>query len=262
MASIHPTALVDSAAELAADVTIGPFAIVEAGVSLGPGVTVEAHAQLLTGTRIGAGTRIARAAILGDAPQDLGFDPAVATGVSVGKSNIIREHVTIHRATRAGESTTLGDGNYLMVGTHIGHDVVMGDQNILANGVLLAGHIRFGSRTVVGGGAVFHQFLRIGDYCMIQGNGSFSKDIPPFLLAMRINRVAGLNVVGLRRAGFSPDDRAELKALFGLVWRGPGHLGQAIEEAEMRPWQPVARQLLDFLKAPSKKGVCDNREHD
>lgn len=260
--AIHPSALVDPAAELGRGVEVGPFALVEAGTVLADGVRVEAHGQVLCGTRLGAGAVVGRGAIVGGLPQDLGFDPRTPTGVEVGARSILREHVTIHRSTREGEPTRLGEGNYLMVGAHLGHDVQMGDGNILANGVLVAGHVRWGSRTVVGGGAVFHQFLRVGDHAMIQGNGSFSRDVPPFTLAMRINRVVGLNSVGLRRSGFSAAERADLKELFDLVWLQGKNLTQALAAAEGRSWSAAPRRLLDFLKAPSKKGVCDNRGHE
>jgi UDP-N-acetylglucosamine acyltransferase len=259
---IHPTSLVDSAAQIDGDVRIGAFAIVEAGVTLEAGVQIEPHAQILTGTRIGAGSIVGRGSVIGGLPQDLAFDPATTSGVVIGCRNTLREHVTINRATRAETNTVVGGHNYLMAGVHVGHDARVGDFNVLANAVLIAGHVEIGSRTVVGGGAVFHQFVRVGDYCMVQGNGSFSKDIPHFMVAMRINRILGLNTVGLRRAGYSPQERTELKALFDLFWGGEKNFSQAVAQARQRTWSEAGEKLLRFFEAPTKKGVCDARDHD
>lgn len=256
MPDVHLTALVDPAAELEEGVIVGPYAIVEAGVHLGARVRIEAHAHILRGTNIGAGTVIGRGSIIGEAPQDRSFDLSLPTGVVLGARNIVREYVTIHRATRAGENTCVGDDNYLMTGVHLAHDVVLGNHNMLANNVLLAGHVKVGSHVVIGGGAVFHQFMRIGDGCMVQGRSAFSKDIPPYLMAARINRLYGLNVVGLRRNGVPPASRAELKRLMKLLWLSGKNLSQAMEEAAQISWSGPAAQLIAFLQAPTIKGVA------
>lgn len=259
MPTVHHTALVDPAAELEAGVTIGPYAIVEAGVRLGAGVRVEAHAQILGGTVVGAETYIGRGVIIGETPQDRAFDPTLASGVVLGERNIVREYVTIHRATRPGHFTSVGDDNYLMAGVHVAHDVVMGSYNMLANNVLLAGHVQMGNRAVLGGGAVFHQFIRIGDGCMVQGASAFSKDVPPYMVGSRLNRLVGLNVIGLRRAGFSPAERAELKRLMKLVWHRGHNLSQALAEAAKDSWSGPAENLLAFLQGRSLKGVASFR---
>jgi len=253
---IHATAIVSSEAQIDAGAEIGAYVIVEGPVKIAAGCKIAPHAQLMGDLEIGEGTSIGRGAIIGELPQDLGFDPATQTGVRIGKRNVIREHVTIHRASKAGQFTSFGDGNYIMVGAHFGHDVQVGNQNIIANDVLLAGHVHIGNNTFIGGGAVFHQFLRIGDYCVIQGNGSFSKDIPHFCAAQRTNRITGLNVIGLRRQGFTADDRKEMKDLFDLLFRDGFNLSQAIAAARDKSWSPRAEKLLQFIEAPSKKGVC------
>jgi UDP-N-acetylglucosamine acyltransferase len=259
---IHPTALVDPAAQIDDDVRIGAFAIVEAGVRLGAGVEIEPQAQVLAGTSIGEGSMVGRSAVIGGLPQDVSFDPATTSGVVIGRHNILREHVTINRATRPGTNTVVGDHNYLMAGVHLGHDVRIGDHNVLANAVLVGGHVEMGSGTVVGGGSVFHQFVRVGDYCMIQGISGFSKDIPHFIMAVRINRIVSLNVVGLRRAGYPPPERAELKVLFELFWGGEKNFSQALAEARQRTWSEAGEKLLRFFEAPTKKGVCDVRGYE
>ncbi len=255
----HPTALISPEAQIHPAAEIGAFVIIEGPVRIGAGCKIAPHAQIVGDTTIGEGTTIGRAAVIGDLPQDLGFDSATASGVRIGKNNVIREHVTIHRGSKPGSMTVVGDKNFIMVGAHFGHDVQIGDSNVIANGVLLAGHVHIGNNTFIGGGAVFHQFLRIGDFCVIQGNGSFSKDIPHYCAAQRINRVTGLNTVGLRRAGFKTDDRAALKELFDLIFRGGMNLTQAITAARGRTWPANADKFLQFLEAPTKKGVCQLR---
>ena len=256
MATIHPTAVVDPGAELDDGVEVGALAIVERGVVLRRGVCIEPHAQVLRGVTIGDGTTVGRGAVIGGLPQDLSFDPATPTGVAIGSNNVLREHVTVHRATKAGANTTIGDHNYLMVGAHVGHDSRIGDRNIIANSVLVAGHVEMGSHTVVGGGSVFHQFIRIGDYCMIQGISGFSMDLPHFIMAAEVNRIVGLNVIGMRRAGFSVEQRNEIKDLFDLVWRSGKNLTQAVAEARQQSWTAQAEKMLQFLEAPTRKGIC------
>ncbi len=256
---LHPTALISADAQIDPGAVIGAFVVIEGPVRICAGCAIDPHAQIVGDTSIGEGTRIGRGAVIGEVPQELRFDPATASGVRIGRNNVIREHVTMHRGSKPGGMTVVGDGNFIMVGAHFGHDVQIGDGNVIANDVLLAGHVRIGSNTFIGGGAVFHQFLRIGDSCVIQGNGSFSKDIPHYCAAQRINRVTGLNTVGLRRAGFKTDERAALKELFDLVFRGGMNLSQAIATARAKTWPPAAERFLQFLEAPSTKGVCQLR---
>jgi UDP-N-acetylglucosamine acyltransferase len=256
---IHPSALIDPTATIDSSVVIGPYVVIDGPAKIAAGCRLEAHCQIVGDVTIGPDTVIGRAAIVGAEPQDLGFDPAMQSSVVLGKNNVIREHVTIHRGSKPGSVTQIGDGNFIMVGSHLAHDVVLGDNNVLANAALLAGHIHVGNNTFIGGGAVFHQFLRIGDYCVIQGNGSFSKDIPHYCAAQRINRVTGLNVIGLRRQGFSTQERAEIKELFALLFRGELNLSQAVGEAKQRNWTPKAARLLEFVAAPSRKGICPLR---
>lgn len=256
---IHPTALIDPRAQIDPSAEIGPYVVVEGAAEVAAGCKIQAHAQLVGHVVVGEGTWIGRAAIIGAEPQDLGFDLATPSSVILGKKNVIREHVTIHRGSKAGGVTQMGDSNYLMAGSHLAHDVVLGDRNIIANGALLAGHIHVGNNTFIGGGAVFHQFLRIGDFCVVQGNGSFSKDIPHYCAAQRINRITGLNVIGLRRQGFGAEDRAAIKDLFQLLFCSGLNLSQAVGKAAAKDWPEKARRLLEFVQAPSKKGVCPVR---
>jgi UDP-N-acetylglucosamine acyltransferase len=257
---IHSTAVIHPSAQIDPSVEIGPYVIIDGPAKIAAGCRIEAHAQLVGHVEIGEGTVIGRAAIIGGEPQDLGFKPEIESSVVLGAHNVIREHVTIHRGSKSGSATRMGDGNFLMAGAHLAHDVQLGNKNILANACLLAGHIQVGNNTFIGGGAVFHQFIRIGDSCVIQGNGGFGKDIPHFCSAVRINRLSGLNVIGLRRQGFSAEQRAAIKELFKLLFCSGKNLSQAIAIAREREWQEPASRLLDFVSAPSKRGICPRRE--
>ena len=261
MPSIHKTAIVDPAAQLADDVTIGPNCIIEGPVRLATGCRVEAAAQIIGDVHIGEDTSIGRMAIVGENPQDLSFDPATPSGVRIGKGNVIREQVTIHRSTTSGGNTTIGDDNFLMAVSHFAHDVRVGDHNVVANAALIAGHVQINDHTFIGGGAVIHQFMRIGSYATLQGNGRFSQDIPPFCTVTEFNILSGLNVIGLRRGGFDRESRASIKALFDLVFRSNLNFPQSIEKARAQEWPAAAETFLQFLEAPTKKGVV-RREHN
>lgn len=254
---IHPTALISPSATLGPDVLVGPYAIIEADVQIGAGCRIEAHAQVLSGVRMGDHNTVGRAAIIGAEPQSLGFDRKVPSGVRIGSGNTFREHVTIHRSVHPGGETIVGSDNFLMAGAHLGHDVILADRTVLANHVLIAGHVVIGSRCFLGGGAVFHQFIRIGDLAMVQGGSAFSRDIPPYCTGFLLNRVEGLNTVGLRRAGFDSSARLELKRAWAEVYRSPlGPVKAAARALEEARWTEAARNFLEFVANPGAKGVA------
>lgn len=255
MVRIHPSAIVDSRAELGAGVEVGPYAVIDGPVRLASGCRVGAHAVLQGKVEAGANCVFGPHCIVGTDPQDRGFDPRVDSGVRLGAGNVIRELVTIHRGGRDGGWTTLGDDNFLMAAAHLGHDVVLGSHNNLANAVLLAGHVAVGDRCFFGGGSVVHQFVRIGDLAMLQGNAGVSQDLAPFSVTHRINELAGLNVVGLRRSGLDAAARDELKEVWKRLLAGSERLEAAIDSLRQRALGPAARQLLEFCAAPSRKGL-------
>lgn len=255
MPSIHPTAVVSSEAILADDVKIGPFAVIEGPVKLAAGVEIGGHAWITGDVTVGERTKIGWGSVVGADPQDLSFDPATNSGVRIGPDNTLREYVTIHRGSKDGCFTTLGEGNFLMTGAHLAHDVVLGDRNVIANNVMLAGHVHVGNRVFLGGGSGFHQFIRIGDYVMTQGNAAISQDVPPYCVAHGQNQLAGLNVVGLRRAGFDAATRADIKAAAKLLFQSGHALSHALELAAARAWSPAAEALVRAVASPSKKGV-------
>ncbi|MBL9143925.1 MAG: acyl-ACP--UDP-N-acetylglucosamine O-acyltransferase [Verrucomicrobiaceae bacterium] len=256
---IHPTAIIHPEAQVDPSAEIGPYVIIDGPAKVGAGVKLEAHAQLVGDVTIGSGTTIGRAAIIGCDPQDLAFQPSTPSSVVIGEGNVIREQVTIHRGSKAGAVTRVGDKNFIMATVHFAHDVQIGNNNVIANAALFAGHVQMGNNCVIGGGSVFHQFLRVGSYCVAQGNGSFSKDIPPYCCAVLFNRLTGLNVIGLRRAGFNAGDRAKLKSLFDLVFRSGLNLTQARAEIAQQEWPAHGQNFIDFLNGPSRKGICRPR---
>jgi UDP-N-acetylglucosamine acyltransferase len=255
---IHPTAIVADGAKLADDVEIGPFSVIGRCSEIGSGCVIGAHAILEHRVVVGEGTKVGHGTILGANPQDLSFDAARQdSGVRIGKNNTIREYVTIHRATAENGDTVVGDGNFIMTGCHMGHDSVVGHNVIAANNVLLAGHVRVRDRAFLGGGTVFHQFMEVGSLAMVRGGCRFSKDIPPFLVATGENHVAGINAIGLRRAGISAEARQDIKRAFRLLYQSGLNVSQALEAADAEPWGPEASLLFAFVRAAKKRGICD-----
>lgn len=253
---IHPTAIVEEGATLGADVEIGPHALVGPEVVLGEGCRVLGHAVLTGRTILGRGNLVGYGAVIGAPPQDFAFDPSIQSEVRIGDGNTFREYVTIHRGTAEGSATIVGEGNFIMVGTHFGHNARVGNRTIIANNCLLAGHVEIGDGAVLGGGTVFHQFMRVGRLAMVRGGTRFGKDIPPFVSADGENMLSGLNAVGLRRAGFSQEVRLELKRLFKMVFRSGLNITQAVAAAEVESWSEAAAEMLAFIKGAKKRGVC------
>lgn len=252
---IHPTAIVHPDAKIGNNVSIGAFSIIDANVTIGDNCTIDPHAWVTGHTTLGEGNFIGFGSHIGGNPQDTSFDTSIVSGVKIGNNNTIREHVTIHRSTSAGEFTIVGDGNMLMINSHLAHDVLLGNNNNLANSVLIAGHIHIGSNCFLGGGSGFHQFIKIGDYALCQGNAAISKDIPPYCMVHGQNNLAGLNVIGLRRAGFDASQRKEVKAAYNLLFKSNFSMSEALAEADKTSWSDQANLLLDAARTPSRKGM-------
>ena len=254
--SIHPSAVVSPKAIIGAEVTIGPFAIIEKDTEIGDHCVIEGAVQVRAGSRIGTGTFVGAGSIIGSDPQFRGFDPRIPSGTILGERNVLREYVTFHRSVTEGGNTIVGDGNYLMAGSHIGHDSIVGNENTLANNVLLGGHVILGNQCFIGGGSAFHQFVRIGDHVMCQGNSGFSQDLPPFVVGADINTVVGINVVGLKRAGYSPEDRKEIKSAFREIYHSPRTLESILQEVGDQALSKPLQKFYQFFREKSKKGVC------
>ena len=204
---------------------------------------------------MGEENEIGYGAIIGSEPQDLSFDSNTPSRVLIGRRNRIREYVTIHRGSVAGSATIVGDDCFIMVGAHLGHNVRVGNEAIIANNVLLGGYVEAGDRVFLGGGSVFHQNVRIGRLSITQGGSAMSKDVPPYVMAAQLNELVGLNSVGLRRAGFTSAERAEIKAAFDLLFRSGLNVSQAVSAAAERSWGDYGRSFWEFVSAPAKRGL-------
>jgi len=255
MSNIHPQALVAASAQLAPDVEVGPFAIIEDQVTIGSGCRISSQAKICTGVVMGENNSVEHGAVIGGNPQDLAFDPATPSGVLIGNNNTFREYVTINRSTQASKNTIVGNHNFLMATAHLAHDVIIGDHNVLANNVMIAGHCQLGSHIFLGGGSAIHQFIHIGDFAMTQGNCGMTRDVPPYCIVHKINELSGLNTVGLKRAGFSPKERKEIKEVFALLLNSKLSRSESLAQAEAQTWGPHADKLIAAVRTPSSKGI-------
>src|SRR5882724_13197231 len=262
IAKIHPTAIVDADAQIGADVGIGPFSIIGPQAVIGEKTTVQSHVVIEGEVVIGTGNFIGHGAIVGAPPQDVSFSPERKTRVEIGNDNIIREYCTIHRGSPEGSATKIGDKNFLMAGAHVGHNCVIGNNVVIANNCLLGGYVRVDDGAFLGGGSTFHQHMHVGRLVMVQGSSAFGKDLPPFVIAAERNSVFGVNVVGLRRAGFSAKDRDEIKAAFKLVYLSGLNIGQALEKAATLKFGAPACEFLDFIADAKKRGICPFKRGD
>ena len=254
---IHPTAIVHPDAKLGEGVQVGPYAVIEGPAEIGKGCIIQSHAVVTGWVKMGAFNTIGYGAIVGSDPQDYAFDPRTVSWVILGEGNRIREHATLHRGTGEGTETRVGNHCFLMTGVHVGHNSQVGDRVVIANNVLLGGHVHIGNGVFIGGGAVFHQFVHVGRQAMIQGNSAMSKSVPPFLIGAEVNRVAGMNVVGMRRSGMSAAQRKEVKEAFKLLYKSGLNTHQALEAAKERTWGAEAALFFDFIAGSQKRGICD-----
>lgn len=246
MSAIHPTAVVDPGARLGAGVSVGPYAVIEADVVIGDGCALGAHAVIRRYTRMGSNNRVWEHALIGGEPQDVKFS-GFPSYVQIGSGNIIREGATIHRASKEGSATRLGDNNFLMAYSHVGHDCQVGNQVIIANGALLAGFVQAGDRAFISGNVAIHQFARIGRLAMVGGLARVSLDCLPFMITEGSPaRARGLNIVGLRRAGVSAQDTKALKQAFLGLRRG-ALLEESLKELARSP-SPLVAELVDFIR--------------
>ena len=234
---------------------VHPTAIIEDGARLGEGCVVHAYALIRRHAVLGDGVVVHPFAVVGGDPQDLGFDPAVNSGVRVGARTVIREYVTIHRATKPDGWTEVGADCYLMAGSHVAHDCRLADRVIMANDVLLAGHVQVGEGVFIGGGAGIHQFSRIGEGAMVGGAARIAQDVPPFSMVTERDEIVGLNLVGLRRRGLPRATVEELKKAFRAVNVRVGNMREiaAAALASGAYASPEARSYLEFFGAGKRR---------
>lgn len=250
---IHSTAIVEKGAALGAGCVIHPYAIVTRHAELAEGVIVHPFA------------------VVGGDPQDVRFDTATRSGVRIGAGTIIREHVTIHRATKADSWTEVGAGCFLMASSHVAHDCRLEDKVILANAVLLGGHVQVGEGAFLGGDAAFHQFCRVGEGAVVGGGARMTRDIPPFTMSAERNELVGLNVVGLRRRGLPKATLEELKRAFREVVVPVGNMRDLAANAlsQGNYSSAEARRFLGFFAGgrrgflrPRSSGVASEAQAD
>jgi len=253
---IHPTAIIHPKAKLDTTVQVGPYAVIDRDVELGAQCIVGPHVYLTGLTVIGAHNRFHAGCVIGDAPQDLKYKDE-PTRVKIGEHNVFREHVTVHRATKTDGETLVGSHNFLMANCHIGHNCEVGNHIIMANGALLGGHVTVQDRAFISGNCLVHQFVRVGMLAIMQGGSAISKDLPPYTIARGDNGICGLNAVGLRRAGFTAEQRLELKKLYHSIFRSRKNLRTALAEMQKNFNSPTAKVLLDFV-AGAKRGLCSD----
>ncbi len=255
--SIHSTSIISEAARLGAGVTVGPFAVIEPDTEIGEGTEIRAHATVKRYTAMGPSNVVYEGAVLGGEPQDISFNECESRLI-IGARNRIREGVTMHRGTQPGSETRVGSDCFFMACSHVAHNCLIGDRVILANNVALAGHIEIEDGAFISGGVVVHQFCRIGRLAMVGGNSKIVQDCLPFVITDgNPGRARGLNLVGLRRAGFKSSEIKNLKLAYQLLLRS----GLALEEALSRLSDindPLVDHLINFART-SKRGFCHVR---
>jgi len=258
MATIHPTAIVDSKASLAESVTVGPYCIVGADVVLGEGVDLISHVVVEGRTTIGANTRIFPFASIGHRPQDLKYHGEPST-LEIGSGNQIREYVTMQPGTEGGGMITrVGNDCLFMASAHVAHDCILGDHVIMANNATLAGHVTVGEFAFLGGLSAVHQFVRIGKHAMIGGMSGVEGDVIPFGVVMG-NRASlnGLNIVGLKRRGFSRDDIHTLRNAYRLLFAPEGTLQERLGDVEEQfQDNAVVMDIVGFIRAETNRQLC------
>ena len=258
MADIHTTAIVSTGAALGKDVRIGPYCVVGADVVLGDGVVLRSHVVLDGRTRVGDGTEIFPFASIGHRPQDLKY-AGEPSELVIGKNNTIREYVTMNPGTTGGGMvTTVGDGGLFMMGVHVAHDCRVGDRVIMANNATLAGHVIVEDDAIIGGLAAVHQYVRIGRRAMVGGMSGVEHDVIPFGLVMGDRATLnGLNVIGLKRGGFSRDDIQALQSAYEAIFARNATMVDRLDEIERLFCDngPVG-ELLTFIRRKSSRALC------
>lgn len=258
MTQIHPTAIVSPEAQLGQDVEIGPFCTVGPKVQLGDGVRLVSHVVVDGATAIGAGTTVHPFAFLGGAPQHLAHK-GEDTRLVIGERNIIREHVTMHTGTVGGGGVTqVGSDSLYMVGAHVAHDCIVGDRVTFANNATLGGHVVIGDFVFMGGLSAVHQFTRIGRYSFVGGGGVVTKDIIPYGSVWGNHaHLEGLNLVGLKRRGFTREAINALRAAYRLLFADEGTFQERLDDVvEAHAGTPEVMEIVDFIRAEANRPLC------
>lgn len=258
--NVHPTAIIDESARLHESVTVGPYAVIDADVEIDAGTIIDSHVRIYRGAKIGKSNRIYHGSAIGGDPQNVGFDFSIRSGVRIGDHNILREFFTIHRSSEPGVDTTIGNHCFLMENTIVSHDSKLGDHVIFVHAAATSGHVVVQDYAFVSGLSAIHQFCTIGAYAMIGGCSKIVKDVPPYSTADgNPATIIGLNTVGLKRGGFSPDARKKIKDTYKTLYHSGLNHGQALKVLnEQNDPSPEVRAIIKFFEE-SDRGVTDHR---
>jgi UDP-N-acetylglucosamine acyltransferase len=250
--TIHPLAVVHPQAQIASGVKVGPFAIIEEDVVIGDGCQIAGHAVIKNGVRMGPNNTVGEGAVLGGLPQHVKCPQDVGQ-VSIGANNTFREYVTIHRPIKSDAATVVGDHNYMMANSHVAHDCCVGSNVIMANNALLGGHVTVDDRAFVSGHVCVHQFCRIGRMAMIGGHARVVRDVPPFMMIDGISGdIVGLNMVGLKRNGFSGQQINELKAAYRIIYRSGLPWKEMLQQLAQEAAEGPAQTLAEFFQGGTR----------
>jgi UDP-N-acetylglucosamine acyltransferase len=251
--AIHQTAIVDSGAELGEGVEVGPFSIIEAGVTIGDSCRIGPHCVIKSHVTMGSGNTLDVGVVLGSDPQDAKYQ-GEESYVRIGNDNLIREYVTVHRATGEGEATIVGDENFLMAYVHLGHNVVIGDRCSLASFAGLSGHCIIHDRAIIGGLSGLHQYVTVGRMCMIGGHSKVTRDIPPFTTSQD-NDVHAINVIGLQRNDVDREQQSALRNAFRTIYRSDLNTSDAIEQLRSEgELSPLVEEFVEFIEQVNAGG--------
>ncbi|HLH40914.1 MAG TPA: acyl-ACP--UDP-N-acetylglucosamine O-acyltransferase [Bryobacteraceae bacterium] len=254
-AVIAPSARVDPQARLGPQVVVGEYAVIESDVVIGAFTRLEPYVYVKRWTTLGERNEISAGTVLGTDPLDKGFT-GERSFLKIGDGNRIREHYTISRGTAPESETIVGDENYIMTSGHIAHNCRIGNRTVIASCALVAGYVEIEDQAFISGGVVIHQYSKIGRLAMIGGNTRVNSDVPPFFLYSDFNVAAkGLNLVGLRRAGFKASDVAALKTAYRILYRSGLKLEEALERIETTVPTEHTLHLVAFIRS-SKRGIC------
>jgi len=253
---IHKTAIIEEGAQIAEDVNVGPFSYITKDVVIGAGCVIGPRVTILGHTTIGKNCSFHANSVIGDLPQDYDFCKKKSY-VEIGDNCIFREGVTIHRGTKEDSKTTIGSNCMFMAISHVAHNCTVGDNVILANNAALGGYVEVGNNVFVGGTCGVHQFVKVGTFSMLGGLSIITKDLPPYsmIMAGSLNLVAGLNSIGLKRGGFTSEERKEIKQLHKVLYRSGLNLTQAKDRIRSQYQSDISKSFLDFLESTTR-GLC------